>query len=435
MSNTTVVKNISVINMIEEHVLTAQDVVIYGSKIAKIAPSGSLKPNEDALILDGSDKYLLPGLFDMHAHVNEKRFLSLFLMNGVTAVRDLGNTDDNIFQLKADLHSGKTLGPRLFVSGKILEGDPPFWEGFEVIKTSAEAIDAVRKLKSKNADQIKVYHTLSPELHSTIIREAHKLGMKVTGHVPRDLTPVQALEAGQDGIEHLSSISGYAGSVTHEKTKDPDYEGWSEFTGYAIKKHELQKLINACKKYHAYFCPTIIVGKQISALADYESLAKSVDTNFTDARHIRENWNPNQENASANIKGVRPLWFKNYGVVEEGSRKLVPYMAEGATILAGSDTPNPFVVPGFSLHAELEALVSAGLSNYQALKAATINPARWLNVESELGTIEEGKIANLLVLNKNPLKDISNTNSIEVVLLNGVVHKRSRLEKMARLKG
>jgi len=205
MPTKTLIKNINVITMTDEQVIVKQDVLIEGKLIKKIVPTGSLKIIVDDEI-DGTDRYLMPGLFDMHAHVNEERFLKLFLLNGITAVRDLGNEDNGIFKLKKDINSGRIIGPRLFVSGKILEGDPPFWEGFNVIKSKAQAVNAVKELKAKGADQVKVYHTLSPELHKSIIDEAHKLGMKVTGHVPQEMNVLEALDAGQDGIEHLSSL-------------------------------------------------------------------------------------------------------------------------------------------------------------------------------------------------------------------------------------
>ncbi len=432
MPTKTLIKNINVITMADEQLLVKQDVLIEGKRIKKIVPSGSLKVvvNDE---IDGTDKYLMPGLFDMHAHVNEERFLKLFLLNGITAVRDLGNVDDDIFRLKDNINSGKVTGPRLFVSGKILEGDPPFWEGFSVVKSKAQAVEAVKELKAKGADQVKIYHTLSPELHKVIIDEAHKLGMQVTGHVPQEMTALQALNVGQDGIEHLSSITGYIGQIDYEDANETGYEGWSRFTNYKIKDKELRKLTEAFKSNNAYFCPTLIVDRQISSLADYKSLVKETDAKYVEPHYIKEEWNPDSKNAATNIKGVKPLWFKNFSVIYNGARPALKIIKDGATMLAGTDTPNPFVVPGFSLAKELELLVESGLSNFEALQAATVNAAHWLGVYADLGSIADGKVANLIVLSKNPLEHIGNVKSISIVMLDGKSFSKNKLEKMASL--
>ncbi len=432
MPSKILIKNINVITMADDQVLVKQDVFIEGKHIKKIVPSGTLKIAVDDVV-DGTGKYLMPGLFDMHAHVNEERFLKLFLLNGITAVRDLGNVDDGIFKLKDDINSGKVTGPRLFVSGKILEGDPPFWEGFSVIKSKAQAVKAVKELKTKGADQVKVYHTLRPEIHKIIIDEAHKLGMKVTGHVPQEMTALQALNVGQDGIEHLSSVTGYIGQIDYEDANEPGYEGWSRFIGYKIKDKELRELTHAFKSNNAYFCPTIIVDRQISKLADYKSLVKEADAKYVESHYIKEEWNPDSKNAATNIKGVKPLWFKNYAVIYNGSRSAIKTIKKGAIMLAGTDTPNPFVVAGFSLAKELELLVESGLSNFEAMQAATVNAAKWLEVYAELGTVAEGKVANLIVVGKNPLEHIENVKSISTVILNGRLFPKSKLDEMARL--
>ena len=431
-SNMTLIKNINVITMTDERVLVKQDVLIEDRFIKKIVPRGQLKIVVDSEI-DGTGKYLMPGLFDMHAHVNEERFLKLFLLNGITAVRDLGNVDESIFKLKDDISSGKILGPRLFVSGKILEGDPPFWQGFNVIKSKAQAIGAVKELKAKGADQVKVYHTLSPELHKAIIDTAHNLGMKVTGHVPQAMTVLKALAAGQDGIEHLTSITDYIGQIDYEDANEPGYKGWRRFTDYRIKDKELKKLTKAFKSSNAYFCPTLIVDRQFSSLADYKSLVKETDATYIESHYINEEWNPQSKNASTNIRGVKPLWFKNYSVIYNGSKSAIRTIKGGAIMLAGTDTPNPFVVPGFSLAKELELLVESGLSCFEALQAATVNAAKWLGVNDKLGAVSEGKVANIIVLGKNPLERIENIKNIETVILNGTAHSRTKLERQAKL--
>ena len=427
------IKNISVITMTDDNILPSQDVLIEGSRITKIVPNKNSTLMADEQI-DGTGKYLMPGLFDMHAHIHDEPILDLFLMNGITGIRDLGSTT-NIFKRREDIAEGKQIGPRLFVSGKILEGDPPLWDGFYVIKTKKQAIDTVHWLKDLKADQVKVYHTLKPEIHKAIIAESHKLGLKVAGHVPTDITTAEALNLGQDCIEHYHD-GWYFGDIEYEPATEPEYKkiGFNRFTGYKINQQKLNDLIEAYKDHDTYMCPTLIVDQQIVKLADYPKLVKETDLRYVDSKYVEEYWNPNSQNAAANIKGNNPLYFENIGVVYRGSLPALKKLKKVTTILAGSDTPNPFVVPGFSLHQELKLLVEAGLTNYEALQAATTNATKYLEVNDELGTVEPGKTANLIILKKNPLEDIKNTTTIDTVILNGQLYSQKSLAKRAQLK-
>lgn len=428
MSQKTIITNVSVISMISDQVIAGQDVIINGSKIESIARH-RLSNQIEHLVIDGTGKYLAPGLFDMHTHINyDKKFLPMFLMNGVTAIRDLGNIDEDIFKFRDDAKAGKVLSPRLFVCGKILEGDPPLWDGFEVIRTKKEATDAVKNLKEKNADFVKVYHTLQPDLYKAVMSEAKKQDLKVTGHVPNGMTVVEVLDAGQGCVEHMSQITFDVGEMISEDANEQGYEGWSRFTGYKVDETKLHELLDSLQKHKAYICPTLVVDQKTAALVDYESLTSSEAASYMDDSLVKEEWNPSSENSYESIRGQKPLWFENYGVICEGSKTLIPQLSEHATILAGTDTANPFVIPGFSLHDELELLVEAGLSPYQALKAVTTNAAEYLDVSDELGTVQAGKTANLILLNKNPLESIGNIRSLEGIVLNGKYHTAKDLK-------
>lgn len=425
----TIITNVSVVSMASGKVAHDQEVLIDGTRIENISKSQSLDKS-NYKIIDGTGKYLMPGLFDMHTHMNDKKFLPLFLMNGITAIRDLGNVDENIFSLREDARTGKVLSPRLFVCGKILEGDPPLWNGFKVVKTKSEAVAAVRELKKKDADFVKVYHTLQPNLYKAIMTEAKKQNMKVTGHIPNGMSAIDVLEAGQGCIEHMSQITRNAGDIIYEDANEVGYEGWRRFTGYKVKENDFQDLLNSLQKHKAYLCPTMVVAQKTAALIDYNSLASSPGASYMDDNYVKEEWNPNSKKAAENIKGVKPLWFKNYGVIFEGSKTLIKRLAEHATILAGTDTPNPFVIPGFALLDELELLVECGLSPYQALQAATTNAAQYLDVDDELGTVEVGKTANLVLLAKDPLKSIDNIKTVEAIVLNGRYHTVAELKSL-----
>ena len=164
----------------------------------------------------------------------------------------------------------------------------------------------------------------------------------------------------------------------------------------------------------------------------YKKLLSSQDMKYMPKHYGFIDWNPSHPKSSQNIRGKIPQWFRNAGIIAKQMSKLIPmFQKKGVVLLAGSDTPNPFVIPGFSLIEELQLLVSAGLKPYQALESATYNAAKFIDVLSDLGTIEEGKIANLVLLKKNPLKNIYNVRSTEIVILNGTYFFRKDLEKKA----
>lgn len=430
MPKQTILANVNVVSMLEDKVLSKRDVVISGTNIVSITKADG-KNRGDCKVIDGSGKYVMPGLFDMHVHLDGGKYIPLFLMNGITCVRDLGSTDDSIFKLKRNIEEGRTIGPKLFVCGPILEGDPPLWDCFRVIKSQSTAIKVVHELRDKGVDFIKVYHTLPPDIYKVILRTARRLGLKVTGHIPNGLTPLDAIESGQTCIEHMLQITSYVGDVSWEKVTDPDYEGWQRATKYEVDEDRFHKFLSALGQHQAYVCPTLIVERQIASLAKYDDLLETPGIGYISEAMAREEWNPAHKNAQGHIKGQRPLWFKNYGVFHKGSKKLIRQLVEHGTLLAGTDTMNPFVIPGFSLSDELELLVESGLSPFQALCTATVNAARFLDVDDQLGTIEVGKTANIAVLDKNPLDVIGNVRTVNAIVLDGQYLDRSRMESEA----
>lgn len=436
MSPDFLIQNVSVIPMPGHRVLQGYDVCIEGSKITRISPSKRQKVLSGHKLIDGSGKFLMPGLFDMHVHLYSQSFFPLFLMNGVTAIREMGNTQESIFQLREGVNTGKVLGPRMFVCGPILEGNPPLWKGFRVIRSKKEAKNAVKELKQKGADFIKVYHTLKPEIYKIILSEAHLRGLKVTGHLPKSIDILEGLSLGQDGFEHMYDFVEHVVEISsidaHLKTRP----GWRKFTNVKINKQKLQKLSTILKKNrYVSFCPTLVVDEKMGELSNYKKLEKVKETKYLSKRYTEVIWNPEHPKSAENVRDLPSLYFKNIKTLYAQTRHILPSLTGNGNLLAGSDTPNPFVIPGFSLIEELELLVSSGLKPYQALEAATYNAAQWLNVQSELGTIEEGKTANLVLLRKSPLESISHIRSLEAVTLNGKYFSLKSLKARARQRG
>ena len=422
------IKNINVITMDGSETVNGASVLVEDGRIAKIDPEGVEEKNIE--VLDGLGGYLMPGLFDMHVHLNDDAHLPLFLLNGITGIREMGNTDSAIFDTRQKLSSGSLLGPTMYVCGPILEGDPPLWDGFRVVKAKQEALDAITELKGKEVDFIKAYHTLNSDLLQTIIDREHSEGLKVTGHVSYDLDAAQAIGMGQDGIEHMNDIAEMIGDIEMREAcegEDPDY---SVFTGYRIKDKALNELLGSLSK-DIYLCPTLVLNERMAALSDYEGLKEMPELEYIDEHYQNVDWNPSNADSSPNINDLAPQFFRNLSVINKGVWPIIGQLAERGTLLAGSDTPNPFVVPGFSLIRELELLVETGISNHQALAAATVNGAEFLGQTDKVGTISTGKIANMIVLEDNPLEDITALKNIKGTILNGIYYTKEHLEALA----
>ncbi|MEK9135468.1 MAG: amidohydrolase family protein [Patescibacteria group bacterium] len=433
MVSSVLIKNVNIIPMPGSRVLHGYNMVIEGARIKRIFPSRKQETDKFAgRIINGKGKFLIPGLFDMHVHLHSQTWLSLFLRYGITAIRETGSYKKEIFSLRDKVNSGKVLGPRMYICGPILEGDPPFWKGFRIVRNKKEGRIAVSELKRQGVDFIKVYQTLKPEVYEAILKEACKRGLKVTGHLPKSISIMKAIKMGQGGFEHMSSMRNYISKIVSVNANLKNYPGWRKFVDVKIDKRKLEKLGSLLERNNVFLCPTLVVDKKMSQLADYSKLKQSKEARLLPKYYREIKWNPNHPKSSANIKGRPPLWWENFCLYCERTRHILPFLQKHSNILAGSDTPNPFVIPGVSLLEELELLVDSGLKSYQALEAATYNAALSLDALLDFGTIEEGKIANLVLLRKNPLKNISNIRSIKGVILNGTYLFYKDLRKKAK---
>ena len=432
MTKSILIKNVDIISMVDDQLLKTQDVLIEGTQIKTICNTGTQNLEADKTI-DATGQFLMPGLFDMHVHVHDEPYMPLFLMNGITGIRDLGSVTD-IFKRRDNIASGKELGPRLFVSGKILEGDPPTWgDAFYVIKTKKQALETIHWLKNHKTDQVKVYDSLPAELYKISIKEAKKQGLKVAGHLNQYMPAAETINLGLDSVEHFGITLGWLiGDITRELSKIPGAEDFNVITKYKINDKKLHDAAEAFKTNNAYLCPTLILEKQLSQYTEYKELLKQVDTRYFDPNS--QYWIPKKANGEEGLDDRNKLFYDNIKSLREGTKGVLKTLKKSATILAGTDTPNPFVMPGYSLHQELELLVEAGLTNYEALQATTTNATKYLDVSDELGTVETGKTANLILLTKNPLKNIKNTTTIQTVILNGQPHTQKSLAQQAQLK-
>jgi imidazolonepropionase-like amidohydrolase len=417
-------------------------VVIRGDRITELGKSGTVQAPDGAQVVDATGKFLIPGLWDMHVHWLHRDYLSLFIANGVTGVRIMWGAPMH-HQWRQGIEKGEVLGPRLSIASAIVDGPKPIWPGSLAVGNEAEGRKAVSQSKEGGADFIKVYSRLPREAYFAIADEAKKQGLPFAGHVPGTVSVAEASDAGQQSIEHLTNVL-EACSTREEELRKRGQELWSNLpegqvfpSRAALRSLTLDMLetfspdkANALfarfARNHTWQCPTLTVLRNIASLDDpkmhSDPRVKYMPPGFTGG------WNP------ANDFRFKERVAEDYELGRSTYKKLtelvVPMRRAGVEFLAGTDVLNPYCFPGFSLHDELELFVQAGLSPMEALQTATLNPARFLGKEKDLGTLEKGKIADLVLLEASPLKSIGNSRKIDAVVVSGKLFPKAELQKM-----
>lgn len=419
------ITNVTVIPMDRERTIPNATVIVRGGKIESVTTGGRVP--EGATEIDGRGKFLIPGLADMHAHLfSDYEFpdelardeLRVMLANGVTTVRLMIGTPEHI-DLRDRINAGRLFGPTIFAASPQLSGRS-FGEivnGYVVTKPE-EARSAVRKAKADGYDFIKLTFFITREVYDAVVDEAKKQNIRVIGHVDRQVGLDAALEAGQQ-VEHLDGYfeamipedSEIAGSTSGVFVWRP--EAWESLD--VLDEKKIPELAKRTAEKSPFTVPTLTFLKKAFGTGQTdEEIAASPDHGFIPER-IREE-----------MSGPRAQFWKS-PPSEDRRAKYVKYRNmlvkaihdAGGKVMAGSDAPEWFLLYGYTLHRELESLRDAGLSNYAVLESATRNPAEFLGELDEAGTIEAGKRADLVLLDADPLKDISNTTMISGVMVRG----------------
>jgi imidazolonepropionase-like amidohydrolase len=368
-------------------------VIVRDGRIADVGTRAAVSIPDDVPTVDVSGKTLVPGLWDMHTHVTQIEWAPVYLASGVTTVRDMGNEFEFITVLRDAIASKRALGPRLLLAG-LVDGPGPNAFGVYYAATPEEAKQVVGKYHAAGFQQIKIYSLITPPLVEAVCAEAHRLGMTVTGHVPNGMTIDQAALAGMDHIAHLG-IRGEAGSdevnktiavLRERKTVIDPTQSWNELLGHAA-------------------------GTPIAAFQP--GVAK-----------IPAPLNRLFSNAGA--AGIDAAAARTR--LERGLRIVKALHDAGVPVVVGTDEG----IPGHSVHREIELYVEAGFTPLEALQAATIVPARAMKLEAELGTIEKGKRADLVVLNANPLDQIRNIRTVRWTISDGNVYDAQALWRSVR---
>lgn len=374
--------------------------IIVGNRIARIGKARSVRVPRGAEVVNAAGRFLIPGLWDMHVHLGDEAFdknfnLRLFIANGVTGIR-LMDGDPAYHSWHREVDSGTLLAPRMVIASQII--------GIGDLSniSAAQTREEVRKAKQAGADFIKVHDKLSRESYFALIDEAKRLGLPVAGHTPDSISAEEVSQAGQKSIEHSSGLAP-AGSDDAIAAK------W-----FAL-----------FKKNQTWQCPTLIMRHNYAGLDD---------SGFADDPRLKYA-KPSWVEVWLRMTQAAKTWpsgeaAKRKETIRKEDALVGALQRAGVGILAGTDSTNPYVLPGFSLHDELALFVKAGLTPMEALRTATYNPAKFLGLIGSLGTIERGKFSDLVLLDANPLENISNTKMIAAIVVNGRYLPRKSLDEM-----
>ena len=422
------ITHVSVIPMDRERVLPDQTVIVRDGRIAEIGPAADVRVPADAVRVDGAGKYLLPGLHDMHAHLFADGDvpdslapdeLRIMLANGVTTARMMMGTPEQLV-LRRRVAAGEVLGPALYLASPQLAGrryGEPYFNGL-VVADAEQARAAVRQVADAGYDYVKLTIFITPPVYEAVVDEARRRGIRVIGHVEPAVGLARALAAGQQ-IEHLDSYfeavladgAPMTGSVTNYFVYRP--ANWESLDWLSDAK--IDSVARETARAGVWNSPTLTFFKLAFGVGQPEDEVRArPDFAVIPDSLARPMWE-----ARAYFWDNPPSEARRRRYVEARDRLVRSIWQAGGRILAGSDTPELFLVYGWTLHRELESLVSAGLTPYAALEAATRNPAEWLGTLAESGTVEPGKRADLVLLDANPLDDIRGTRRIAGVMRAG----------------
>lgn len=411
MAESIAIVNVNVIPMTSEVVLPGRSVIVTDGRIVSIGAVDTTALPEDAAVIDGTDRYLIPGLAEMHGHVpggsskDLERVLGLFIANGVTVVRGMLGQPSHL-KLRQQLTDGEITGPRLFTSGPSFNGNS--------VTGPEQAATMVREQFRDGYDFLKIHPGLSLEEFSAVAGAANELHMPFAGHVPEDVLVEQALAAGIATIDHLD---GYMESLL--AASDDPSGGYGGFFGVFLAEHADEGRIDAIAAATAaagvWNVPTQSLFEHLVSAEDPRRIAERPEMKYVSAATV-ETWKQTKTELMQDAL-YKPATAAR--AIDLRRQLILALQRSGAGLLLGSDAPQVFNVPGFSIHRELKILVEAGLSPFEALQTGTVYPASFLNQEGSFGTVQTGLEADLVLLDGNPLQNIENSRRIHGVMIRG----------------
>lgn len=405
-----VFRSVNVIPMDKEQVIKNQDVLVKNGMIVAIDNAGKMKYDKNALVIDGAGKFLIPGLAEMHAHVPPvddlepmKEVLTLFLCNGVTTIRGMLGHPRHI-ELRSKIQSGEIPGPHFYTSGPSFNGNS--------VKTPEAGDEMVRRQKQTGYDFLKLHPGLTKENFAAIVKTAHEVNIPFAGHVSFNVGVWRAIEAGYASIDHLD---GFVESLVPgiDTIKEQSAGLFGMFIAQRADESKIPALMKALKEKNIWVVPTQALAERwFSPEKDADAFAREPEMIYMNEQTLK-NWMSSKKNLVAN---------PNYNA--ESMRKFIQLRRKmiyecqrnGVGLLLGSDAPQVFDVPGFSIHHELKYMVDAGLTPFEALQSGTVNVAKYFG-KNDMGMIKPGYVSDFVLLDANPLENIENTKKIAGVML------------------
>ena len=432
--STIAIENVAVVDVVNGRVTSPQTVLIAEGRIEAMGEAGKVVVPTGAIRVDGKGRYLMPGLVDMHVHLfnnathrppNDWAF-PLFVANGVTGVRDMRSELSDLPTIESwrdAVAKCQLAAPRVLAAGVAVRGD------------SVEAArKAVRDAHTARADFIKIFSEVPEGLWRAIVEEARTLAIPVCGHIPAGVNVLTAAQAGQRSNEHLTQI--YEACTSKEKEYLAKRNGLEPNEVVRVRDEQEGEVLES---FNEAVCAETAIALAKTEQVQVPTLVLPYFEARTNRKHFREDsrWRSlraDEQKRWERIMEAEPAEIDRQAIRRwEVSKKIVTALDKAGTrILAGTDTPMPLVYPGSSLHKELELLVESGLSRADALRSATIWPAEFLGLLQSRGSIAVGKDADLVLLDADPLREISNTQRIHAVVLAGRLFQRADLDAMAK---
>ncbi|MDM9630605.1 amidohydrolase family protein [Robiginitalea aurantiaca] len=407
----TLVKNVHVVDVLNGTILENQNIVVGAKQILEVTevlPSGEFQA-----VIDGDGAYVVPGLTEMHAHIPSpptsqeriEEILFLYLSGGITTIRGMLGHPDHL-KLREEVSKGTVLGPRIYTSSPSLNGN--------TVRTGVEAVEKVTQYASEGYDFLKIHPGIRLSVFDSLVSAARLSAIPFAGHVPVEVGVRHALESGYATIDH---VDGYLeGLVPADRSVDPASNGFFgfNFTKYA-DTNKIDDLVRLTRKQKVWVVPTQTLFERWFAPTDADSLLAQPEMKYMTPATLK-NWKRVKEEQMNDPSWDPKLWVTFDAIRQELIRELA---RNGQGLLLGSDAPQLFNVPGFSLHREMASMHQAGLTPLEILRMGTYAPAQFFGAEADWGTVEAGKAADFFLVRENPLEDVGALKGMTGLMLQG----------------
>ncbi|WP_034924646.1 amidohydrolase family protein [Gillisia sp. CAL575] len=432
-----IITNATIIDVLGNTLTKSQLIAISQDTIRMVDDMTNLNKYKASQTYDAANKFVMPGLWDNHVHFRggdtlieeNKKLLPLFLAYGITNIRDAGgDITPSVLKWKNQINNKKLAGPTIFTSGPKLDGNKPAWPGSIIVDSNDDVKIALDSLELLNVDYVKMYDgSLKKEIFYEIIKQAEARGLKTTGHMPLSADILTATTLGLDGTEHMYYVIKSCSPLVDSLTQtNPSYSMFPQI----VESYDPKLADSVLKKLasqNAFITPTLYIGKVLSELTEVDHKEDSL-LNYID-KGIQKTYQGRIETAK---KAKSQGNSSRSQLGQLATDMIVPLYKSGVKVLAGSDSGafNSFVYPGESLHLELQSLVAAGLTPQQALITSMINGPEFFGLREFYGSIAEHKVANLVILERNPLENIKNLDNIKATIIKGKVYDKKMLDNL-----